>query len=212
MASLFFWASACPASARPSITVPATITRQFMLILLWLSRQPGQDGLGLSHDLLDHLTGGLDHVDQPRRLPAGRAPVLHVPQLPGAAGRLAPPGTDLAGERLDLLVAPPPGPPRGRARGRPPPPRPRESVRRHPPPPESARARPPAPYAPRPRAPGRSPHPPRWPRGPWLASRSRRAPSPSSRADAPRRSPAPDSRARRPAPARAPPASPPPSP
>src|SRR3990172_9444777 len=109
MASLFFWASACPASARPSITVPATITRQFMLILLWLSRQPGQDGLALSHDLLDHLTGGLDHVDQPRRLPAGRAPMLHVPQLPGADGRLAPHGIDLGGERLDLVLAPLPG-------------------------------------------------------------------------------------------------------
>src|SRR3990172_6763388 len=161
MASLFFWASACPASARPSITVPATITRQFMLILLWLSRQPGQDGLGLSHDLLDHQTGGLDHVDQPRRLPAGRGPRPHVPPLPGAGGPpLPPPERDGGGESLRV------------GKG--------EWVRRHPPPPESARARPPAPYAPRPRAPGRSPHPPRWPRGPWLASRSRRAPSPSS--------------------------------
>src|SRR3972149_4273006 len=167
MARLFFWASAWP--ARP-LAAPAPLPPHFMLILLWLSRQPGQDGLGLSHDLLDHQTGGLDHVDQPRRLPAGAAPAPHVPPRPGQRG----------------------------------------SVGRHPPPPESARARPPAPYAPRPRAPGRSPHPPRWPRGPWLASRSRRAPSPSSRADAPRRSPAPDSRARRSAPAPAPPASLPP--
>src|SRR3972149_4877171 len=107
MARLFFWASAWP--ARP-LAAPAPLPPHFMLILLWLSRQPGQDGLGLSHDLLDHQTGGLDHVDQPRRLPAGRAPVLHVPQLPGADGRLAPHGIDLGGERLDLVLAPLPGP------------------------------------------------------------------------------------------------------
>src|SRR3990172_3314333 len=109
MASLFFWASACPASAIPNTTVPTTITRQFMLILLWLSRQPGQDGLGLSHDLLDHLSGGLDRADQARRLPAGRAPVLYVPQLPGTNGGLAAHDVDLGGERLDLVLAPLPG-------------------------------------------------------------------------------------------------------
>src|SRR3990172_9986734 len=109
MASLFFWASACPASEIPNTTVPTTITRQFMLILLWLSRQPGQDSLGLSHDLLHHLAGRLDRTNQARRLPAGRAPVLHVPQLPGADGGLAAHGVDLGGERLDLALAPLPG-------------------------------------------------------------------------------------------------------